>query len=256
MTRLTPAQRHQQRIRAAQAADAPETARSMEGATTYELQLMQLKQDQLRLRQLQSIDARNQLKPQLLPEYDAYLDGILAAGHGQQDEVVATLMLWHLDVANYPRGLQLADYVLRHGMKMPDRFERTPATLIAEEVANTALTALKAGEPFALAVLEETHQLTQQHDMPDEVRAKLLFALGLALRPAEDSAPELLAIASANLTEAIRLHERVGAKKDLERIERWLKKHAESKPDPAPEPTSEAEQDEPANPPDQGEADS
>lgn len=254
--KLTPAQRHQQRIRAAQAAAAPETAHDMAGATAYEMQLMQLKQDQLRLRQMQSIDARNKLKPELLPAYDAYLDGVLAAGHGQQDEVVATLMLWHLDVASWQRGLQLAAYVLEHGMKMPDRFERTPATLIAEEVANTALTALKAGEPFALAVLEETHQLTQEHDMPDEVRAKLLFALGLALQPAEDSAPELLAIASANLTEAIRLHERVGAKKDLERIERWLKKHAESKPDPAPEPASEEEQGEPANPPDQGEADS
>lgn len=226
--KLTPAQRHQQRIRAAQAASDPDTAHDMNGATVYELQLMQLKQDQLRLRQLQSIDARNKLKPELLPTYDAYLDGVLAAGHGQQDEVVATLMLWHLDVASWQRGLQLAAYVLEHGMKMPDRFERTSATLIAEEVANAALTAFKTDGAFALNILEDTHQLTEKHDMPDEVRAKLLFAMALALQPAEDSAPEVLHIVKDHLTEAIRLHERVGAKKDLERVERWLKKHAES----------------------------
>lgn len=225
MKRLTPAQRHQQRVRAAEAAAAPETALSMAGATTYELQLMKLKQDQLRLKQMQSIDARNKLKPELLPAYDAYVDGVLAAGQGQQDEVLTTIMVWHFDVASWERALQIAAYVLRHKMKMPDRFERTVATLIAEEVANAALTALKVGGDFDPEVLEHTHELTAEHDMPDEVRAKLLFARALACKPTEDSPLPQLQQAKDQLNEAVRLHERVGAKKDLERIERWLKKH-------------------------------
>lgn len=231
MKKLTPAQRHQQRIRAAEAAAAPETSHSMAGATTYEMQLMQLKQDQLRLRQMQSIDARNKLKPELLPVYDAYIDGVLAAGQGQQDEVLTTIMVWHFDVASWARGLQIAGYVLGHKMKMPDRFERTGATLVAEEVANAALTVLKADGDFDPEVLDCTHALTTEHDMPDEVRAKLLLARALASKPTEDSPMPQLQQAKDQLIEAIRLHERVGAKKDLERIERWLKKHADQ---PAP----------------------
>ncbi len=50
------------------------------------------------------LDARNLLKPTLLPAYDAYIDGVLAAGQGAADEVLTTVMLWHFDTAKlWPR---------------------------------------------------------------------------------------------------------------------------------------------------------
>lgn len=226
MKRLSLAQRHQLRARAEmEAADTP-AADSMAGATTYEMQLMQLKQDQHRLKQMQSIDARNILKPSLLPAYDAYIDGVLAGGKGAADEVLTTVMLWHFDIGSFSRGLAIAAYALLHNMTMPDRFSRTTATLVAEEIANAALDAYKQELPFDYAVLDAANKLTADKDMPDEVRAKLNFALAKAINPSEESELEQLEQSAALFREAIRLHDRVGAKKDLERVERWIKKHA------------------------------
>lgn len=227
--RLTLAQRHQLKVRAAaDAAAQADDHGDMQGATSYELQLAQLKQDQLHLSNYQSLETRAELKLAKLESYQAYIDGVLEADTGVQDEVLTTLMVWHFDCQSFIGGLRIAEYALKHSLVMPDRFARTTATLVAEEVANAALTALKAGEPFELQVLAEASRLTADRDMPDEVRAKLMFANGLALQPAEDSPLANLEQASIMLTEAIRLHDRVGAKKGLERIERWIKKHAES----------------------------
>lgn len=228
MKKLSLAQRHQLRVRAEMEAAATPAAESMAGATTYELQLMQLKQDQHRLKQMQSIDARNQLKPSLLPNYDAYIDGVLAAGKGAADEVLTTIMLWHFDTASFTRGLEIAGYALQHNMSMPDRFARTTATLVAEEVANAALDAYKQDQQFDQGILTTASELTEGKDMPDEVRAKLHFALAKSLNFSEDSTLKELEEAAHHMREAIRLHDRVGAKKDLERVERWIKKHAES----------------------------
>lgn len=228
MKRLSLAQRHQLRARAEMEAAAPPAADSMAGATTYEMQLMQLKQDQHRLKQMQSIDARNQLKPTLLPAYDSYIDGVLAGGKGAADEVLTTVMLWHFDAASFHRGLEIAAYALTHNMSMPDRFSRTTATIVAEEIANSALDAYKQDQQFDQGILSTARELTEDKDMPDEVRAKLHFALAKSINFSEDSTLKELEEAAQHMREAIRLHGRVGAKKDLERVERWIKKHAES----------------------------
>lgn len=228
MKTLTLAQRHQLRARAEMEAAATPAADSMAGATTYEMQLMQLKQDQHRLKQMQSIDARNQLKPTLLPAYDSYIDGVLAGGKGAADEVLTTVMLWHFDTASFGRGLEIAAYVLGNKLSMPDRFARTAPTLVAEEIANAALDAYRQGLHFERSILDDASNMTEDEDMPDEVRAKLEFALAKSINPSEESSLDQLNQSAALLREAIRLHDRVGAKKDLERVERWIKKHADN----------------------------
>ena len=228
MKKLSLAQRHQLRARAEMEAAATPAADSMAGATTYEMQLMQLKQDQHRLKQMQSIDARNLLKPTLLPAYDAYIDGVLAGGKGAADEVLTTVMLWHFDIASFPRGLEIAAYVLGNKLSMPDRFARTTPTLVAEEIANAALDAYRQGLHIERSILDDASNMTEDEDMPDEVRAKLNFALAKAIDPSEESGLEQLEQSAALFREAIRLHDRVGAKKDLERVERWIKKHADN----------------------------
>lgn len=228
MKKLSLAQRHQLRARAEMEAAATPAADSMAGATTYEMQLMQLKQDQHRLKQMQSIDARNQLKPTLLPAYDSYIDGVLAGGKGAADEVLTTVMLWHFDTASFGRGLEIAAYVLGNKLSMPDRFARTAPTLVAEEIANAALDAYRQGLHFERSILDDASNMTEDEDMPDEVRAKLEFALAKSINPSEESSLDQLNQSAALLREAIRLHDRVGAKKDLERVERLIKKHADN----------------------------
>lgn len=221
--------RHYQRVTAAQAAaEVAGPTQTMEGLNAYELQLAQLIQDRARLKGIQSTEGKIELKRQLLPAYAPYVEGVLSAGKGAQDEVLVTVMLWRIDAGDYAGGLDIAAYVFQHGLLMPDRFNRTVGCLVAEEVAEGAIKALKAGQPFDIAVLHRTAELTAEQDMPDEVRAKLHLALGRAtlfgLTLDAQGQPGQVDTGIELLKRAIELHDKCGGKKDLEAAER-LRKH-------------------------------
>ena len=227
---LTLAQRTQLRKRAAQEAARTAPAALMDGLTSYELMLAKLQQDQQRLKQVQSQRDKGKVKATLLPEYVPYVDGILAAGQGAQDDVLVTIMVWRFDAADYSGGLDIAEYAIRHNLQTPNRFNRTTGCLVAEEVAEAALTAQKAGNEFPIDILTRTAVLTAEQDMPDEARAKLTLALGRAtLTGLDENTPGQPGQIQAGidlLKEAIQRHNSCGGKKDTERAERLLKKHA------------------------------
>ena len=227
-----PCRRHFQRVTSAEAAAAVAgPAMTMEGCTVYELHLAKLQQDYLRLKQVQSTEGKAELKRQLLPEYVPYVEGALAEGKGAQDQVLTTLMVWRMDAGDFAGALDIADYVITHALLMPDRFERTTGTIVAEEIAEVALKAQKAGGAFDLDLLLRTEQIAGKEDMPDQAKAKLHLAIGKAVSaqvtddmPAS-SAMQPLELAKTHLARAIELHTNCGSKKDLERVERLLKKH-------------------------------
>lgn len=221
---LTPAQRHLQRITAATLQrTAAEAAPDHRHANAYELQLMQLAEHRRQLKAIQSIERKVELKHKLLPLYDAWIDGSLAADHGAQDEVLTTLLVWHIDCASYPRALQIAEYALRHGLVLPDRYERSLACVLAEEIADAQLKAADAGQPIDLTTVHRAIELTNAHDMPDEVRAKLLKARGIA-RLGKGEGYAIFTAALTDLRRAHVLHDKSGVKKLIEITERKLKK--------------------------------
>ena len=227
---LTLAQSTQLRKRAAQEAARTAPAALMDGLTSYELMLAKLQQDQLRLKQVQSQQNKAKVKAELLPEYVPYIDGILAAGQGAQDDVLVTVMVWRFDAGDYAGGLDIAEYVIRHNLQTPNRFNRTTGCLVAEEVAEAALTAQKASSVFPHDILTRTAVLTAEQDMPDEARAKLTLALGrstlVGLDENNPGQPGQIQAGIDLLKSAIQQHNSCGGKKDLERAERLLKKHA------------------------------
>lgn len=227
---LSIAQAHQRRARAAMEAAKTAPQQSMAGATAYEHQLNQLLQDRLRLKAIQSNEGKAALKAQLLPEYIPYVEGVLAAGNGAQDDVMTTVMVWRVDVEDYSGALDIADYVLKHKLIMPDRFERTTGCLVAEEIATAALKAQKANGSFDLSILHRTVELTDAEDMPDQARAKLYLATGRAtldgITAEESGQPGQIQAGIDLLKRAIELHDGCGGKKDLDSAERLLKKHA------------------------------
>lgn len=227
---LSIAQAHQRRARAAMEAAKTAPQQSMAGATAYEHQLNQLLQDRLRLKAIQSNEGKAALKLQLLPEYIPYVEGVLQAGNGAQDDVMTTVMIWRIDVEDYRGALDIADYVLKHKLIMPDRFERTTGCLVAEEIATAALKVQKANGSFDLAILHRTVELTEDEDMPDQARAKLFLATGRAtlngITAEEPGQPGQIQAGIDLLKRAIELHDGCGGKKDLDGAERLLKKHA------------------------------
>ncbi len=227
---LSIAQAHQRRARAAMEAAKTAPQQSMAGATAYEHQLNQLLQDRLRLKAIQSNEGKAALKLQLLPEYIPYVEGVLQAGNGAQDDVMTTVMIWRVDVEDYSGALDIADYVLKHKLIMPDRFERTTGCLVAEEIATAALKAQKANGTFDLSILHRTVELTDAEDMPDQARAKLYLATGRAtldgITAEEPGQPGQIQAGIDLIKRAIELHDGCGGKKDLDSAERLLKKHA------------------------------
>lgn len=235
------------KVAAAAAAELPEasTAAIEEGSSIADQVKLRLMLDLRRLKEIQSIERKIDAKREMLPEYASWVEGILQAtaetGVGVEDEVLATVMIWRIDVGDYAAALPLIDYVLRWNLALPKRYLRTAATLIVEEIADAALKRLSQGEDFPLDILTDIETLTEDHDMHDEVRAKLMKAIGLVAAARADLAEDASdgpaggkraaqEQALAALRRAQGLNAKAGVVKSIEKIERELKKDAGTSP--------------------------
>ncbi|SLK09674.1 phage terminase small subunit [Novosphingobium mathurense] len=204
---------------------------------------LRLTHDLRRLKEIKSIDLKIAAKREMLPHYRDWLVGLHKAdagvGSGIAAEVLPTCMVWMIDVGEYSDAIDLAEFMMRHRVEMPARYQRDTATVILEEIAEAALKAQAAGEEFPLCILDGVDHLTYGEDMHDQARAKLLKAIGVEqLRRAEESeaetsAPRLNAALDA-LREAQRLHDRIGVRDRIRRAEKLLKAVT-----PEPEETNE-----------------
>ncbi|MEF3139475.1 terminase [Klebsiella quasipneumoniae subsp. quasipneumoniae] len=222
---LTPAQRHFQRVMAerhGKAEDLSDTAR-----TAHEQILHRMRMDMAALKKIQGEQAKAALKRQMLPNYEGWIEGTLEGNSGRQDEVITRLMIWAIDVRDYPLAARIGRYVIAHNLAMPDRFNRTAATALVDEICDPILVQVKADDsadvsPY-LAVLDEVAEFTAASDMPDMVRAKLHKARAFALRngtPAEqETALELLRT-------ALIMDPGAGVKKLIDKLASQLKKTA------------------------------
>ena len=212
----SPAQRHYERVSAEQAAASAAPGGSLAGASVYELMLAKLASDRRRLKSIQSIERKIEVKrAELLPEYVDYVAGALAGGRGAQDDVLTTVMIWRVDAGDFAGTLDIARYALAHRMTLPDQYDRPLATAIAEEFADAALAEIRKGATFDGAQLDEIAQLTASADMHDQVRAKLHKALGYIAEQGGDGKAAL-----EHLCRALELDPRAGVKQDIARLEK------------------------------------
>lgn len=214
----SPAKAHFLRVTAAQAsALAAADDQPLENASAYELMLVKLDVDSRRLKGVQSMEAKAELKRELLPDYAPWVEGAITAGKGAQDMVLMTVMMWRIDAGDYAGALDIAEYALPYQLLLPDRFKRTTATALVEELSDSAKRARDGKKPFDIAILQRCQALTEAEDMHDQVRAKLHKEIGLLLI-GQDNASAL-----QQLQRATQLHATVGVKKEIERLQRELK---------------------------------
>jgi len=238
------ARRHRARmlgLQAAKVAPAP-SRRPSPAASEYELLLARLGVDLRRLKEIQSVERKIELKRELLPAYLPWIEGVLLSGDdavGNQDQVFVQCMIWAIDIGDYLHGLAMARYVIDHELAMPERFDRTANTFIAEEIADAALKAYGQDQDFDLEVLHAVDELVDGADIFDEVRAKLEKAIGLGLaRQAEaiedggDGPAGLrkatIGRALGHLKRALELDDNSGVKTMIAKFERQLAKTDES----------------------------
>lgn len=233
MARHSPAKAHFLRASAAALAAASPQEALRADLNQYELMLAKLAEDRRRLKDVQSMERKAEVKREILSDYMPWVEGVLQGGTGQQDDVLMTVLVWKIDIGDFAGAIQIARYALAHKLTLPDQYQRNTATLIAEEIADMSLKAFNAEQSMDGESLQAVAELTADEDMHDQVRAKLMKAIGYARRAAGD-----LAGAKEALTRALELHDKVGVKKDLEILERDIKNSAPPK-DPATPPASE-----------------
>lgn len=221
---LTPAQRHYDKVMAERRGTKDDVVQG----SAYEQQLYRLRIDQRRLSQFQSHITRAEMKREMLPAYDGWIDGALSANTGQSDEIVTTCMVWSVDAGLYRDALRLAEYVISHNLPMADKYQRTAACFVVDQLSEAALLNFKIASTnnpaIEIDILLRLQELTADKDMPDEARAKLLKAIGYTLRQSTNQADQASALIW--LQRALAAHKDAGVKKDIEVLERNLKKAA------------------------------
>lgn len=235
MARSTLVERHVARVKAAKANQGSEHGKPIV-SDTYNLLLGSLAEDRRRLKTIQSIERKIEAKTGMLPAYQGWIDSTLKNGKGAQDNIMTTMMIWHIDVGSFDTAISIAKYVICHDLKLPDEYNRNVATILIDEFADAALGGKFADPMKALDALSRISELTEPHDAPDQARAKLHKAVAYeTLRIVDaDSDPKTNDIksevldmarqADKNLRRALELYSGIGVKKDIERLERRIKK--------------------------------
>lgn len=213
--KMTPAQRHRQAALAQK-----EVVNITAGPNqAYRMLQLKLREDKQALKSKQSIQAKIELKRELVGHYDEWINATLSDGKGDQDNLLTTLMLWHIDIGNFGRALDIAEYAMKHDLKMPDAHQRTLATVVAEEIADTAKKLATSNEidDEQIAQVLRASTITADADMPDQVRAKLARQVGElteAVNPV---------FALEQFQTALKFDENSGVKGSIKRLEKQLK---------------------------------
>ncbi len=183
----------------------------------YDLMLSLLRRHKRDLKQIQSNERKEAFKRSILPDYLPWIEGALSARSGKQDDVLMHWLVWAIDCEEYQLALKIAEYALSYDLVLPEQFERTLATVIAETFANKALYAdTEAQQDYLLTYLLKVQTLTDGQDMPDLARAKLYKMIGLF---SEKHAPEY---ALDTLSRALKLNPFIGVKTAVKRLKKRL----------------------------------
>ena len=228
---MTPAQRHRQ----AALAQREVTNITAGPNQAYRMLQLKLREDKQALKSKQSIQSKIELKRELVGHYDEWINATLNAGKGDQDNLLTTLMLWHIDIGRFWRALDIAEYAMKHKLKMPDAHQRTLATVVAEEIADTAKKLATSNEitDEQIAQVLRASTITADADMPDQVRAKLARQVG---ELTEAVTPEF---ALEQFQTALKFDENSGVKGSIKRLEKQLKEQKVPESDLVPEPIKE-----------------
>ena len=197
-------------------AQADGKAHALEHDQNYIKLKQQFMNHRVQLHAVQSITDKAKLKAELLPEYDGYIDGILAAGAiPVGDDVYTTLVIWTIDAGDLNRAVAMAELVFNatDTMLSVGGFDRTAKVAIFEEIADQ----LAKGVAIDTDVLQSLVALAQQKngelhaiDMPDNTRAKLFKSAGECFENQGDKAAAI-----AMYQAALQYNDKIGVKQKL-----------------------------------------
>lgn len=200
-----------------------------------QLMLAALVQDLARLSDINSIEARQQLKrEELLPKYLDYVKRYRDSGLVYPNPVVVQVLVWLFDTEQFEAGLDLALMCIEQGQEMPERFKRRDVqTFVADAVIDWAEAEQKAGhspEPYLsqlLPFVDGAWAAAQDPDAPlpppwelfERIPARFHKLLGMVAIDQQQWAPAI-----AHFQRAETLYPEIGVKTRREAAEKELRK--------------------------------
>ncbi len=112
------------------------------------------------LERISGINSREQRqllkRNELLPKYLEYVQRYRDSGLSFQNQVLVYALIWLFDTEQFEQGLELAEFAMSQGQKLPARFNRDIPTFVADAVIDWAEAEYKAGrspEPYVSNML-------------------------------------------------------------------------------------------------------
>ena len=116
-----------------------------------------LAEDCARLSDLNNLGERQRLKrDELLPKYLDYVQRYRDSGLNHPNPVLMQVMVWLFDTEQFEASLELADFAMRQGQAMPERFRRDIPTFVADAMIDWAEAehdAKRSPEPYLSQLL-------------------------------------------------------------------------------------------------------
>lgn len=194
-----------------------------------------LAEDLARLSELNSLEARQQLKrDELLPKYLDYVQRYRESGLNHPNPVLMQVLVWLFDTVQFEAGLDLALFAIEQGQALPERFRRDVPTFVADAVIDWAEAEHKAKrspEPYLSQLLpyvdsywaqihaEEGEALPQPWQLFERIPARFHKLLGIV---AMDN--KAWAVAIDHFERATALYPEIGVKTRSDEAAKALRK--------------------------------
>ena len=192
------------------------------------LQEAALDQDLERLSAMKGALAGRQLlkRDELLPKYQEYVQRYCESGLNFPNRVAVQVMVWLFDTAQFEDALELADFLMEQGQKMPERFKRRDIqTFVADAVADWAYDEYNAGrspEPYLSELLP---RVDGEWDLPEQIPSNYHKLIGMRAMEAEQWETAL-----KHLERSTELYPKAGNDTRIKKVRRALEKQAAANP--------------------------
>lgn len=213
---LSPAQRHSQRLNAAQQLKQRKAIETME---SLHMQIQMLNQDVAYVRALPTIADREAYKrDELLPRWKPTIDAYLTGDSVYENPVFAWYVVWLFDAGNLDEALRLADIAIAQQQPTPENIKSRFPAFVADTVMAWAETTAAAGESVEPYFSQVFEKVTQHWRLHEEITAKWFKFAGQMLLRDDSGQPRATAVedvetlqqADALLACAENLYKRVG----------------------------------------------
>lgn len=169
------------------------------------------------LSHIKGVDLKVTKKKEWYPDYLGFIEGSIAASPAPQNDALLHLMVWAIDVGDLNTAAKIGQFAVLNNMVMPGKYKRSVAELLTENCAE-ALIADPVLAQQSVELIQRIIDVGYGQDMVNEARAKIYKAQGFALMESQPSE------ALRAFQTAYRLHDKVGVKKDMDKLERLVKR--------------------------------